>query len=107
MELLNKLIDDKEKNRIKDDEDDDSIDDSEENNKNKNEIIKDKKEKKEQNLLSEIHTDVINVPSKFQSTYYQLESIMQPYMDGFNNYIFFVLISLETIALFGHTRTQR
>ncbi len=72
MELLNKLIDDIETNRIKDDEDDDTINDSEENNKNKNEIIEDKKEKTGKNLLSEIHIDVIKVPSKFQSTYYQL-----------------------------------
>ena len=85
MELLNKLIDDIEKNRIKDDEDDDNIDESEENNENKNEIIEEKKEK---NLLSEIHTDVIKVPAKFQSTYYQLESMMQSYMDDFNNYYY-------------------
>ena len=85
MELLNKLIDDIEKNRIKDDEDDDNIDESEENNENKNEIIEEKKEK---NLLSEIHTDVIKVPAKFQSTYYQLESMMQSYMDEFNNYYY-------------------
>ena len=85
MELLNKLIDDIEKNRIKDDEDDDNIDESAENNENKNEILGDKKE---QNLLSEIHTDVIKVPAKFQSTYYQLESMMQSYMDEFNNYYY-------------------
>ena len=85
MELLNKLIDDIEKNRIKDDEDDENIDESEENNENKNEIIEEKKEK---NLLSEIHTDVIKVPAKFQSTYYQLESMMQSYMDEFNNYYY-------------------
>ena len=85
MELLNKLIDDIEKNKIKDDEDDDNIDESAENNENKNEILEDKKE---QNLLSEIHTDVIKVPAKFQSTYYQLESMMQSYMDDFNNYYY-------------------
>ena len=85
MELLNKLIDDIEKNKIKDDEDDDNIDESAENNENKNEILEDKKE---QNLLSEIHTDVIKVPAKFQSTYYQLESMMQSYMDEFNNYYY-------------------
>ena len=85
MELLNKLIDDIEKNKIKDDEDDDNIDESSENNENKNEILEDKKE---QNLLSEIHTDVIKVPAKFQSTYYQLESMMQSYMDDFNNYYY-------------------
>ena len=85
MELLNKLIDDIEKNKIKDDEDDDNIDESSENNENKNEILEDKKE---QNLLSEIHTDVIKVPAKFQSTYYQLESMMQSYMDEFNNYYY-------------------
>ena len=88
MELLNKLIDDIEKNRIKDDEDDDNMDEFEENNENKNEIIEDKKEKKEKNLLSEIHTDVIKVPAKFQSTYYQLESMMQSYMDEFNNFYY-------------------
>ena len=85
MELLNKLIDDIEKNRIKDDENDDNIDEYEENKENKNEIIEDKKQK---NLLSEIHTDVIKVPAKFQSTYYQLESMMQSYMDEFNNYYY-------------------
>ena len=88
MELLNKLIDDIEKNRIKDDEDDDNMDEFEENNENKNEIIEDKKEKKEKNLLSEIHTDVIKVPAKFQSTYYQLESMMQSYMEEFNNFYY-------------------
>jgi len=88
MELLNKLIDDIEKNRIKDDEDDDNMEEFEENNENKNEIIEDKKEKKEKNLLSEIHTDVIKVPAKFQSTYYQLESMMQSYMDEFNNFYY-------------------
>ena len=88
MELLNKLIDDIEKNRIKDDEDDDNMDEFEENNENKNELIEDKKEKKEKNLLSEIHTDVIKVPAKFQSTYYQLESMMQSYMDEFNNFYY-------------------
>lgn len=88
MELLNKLIDDIEKNRIKEDEDDENIDEFEENNENKNVIIEDKKEIKENNLLSEIHTDAIKVPAKFQSTYYQLESMMQSYMDDFNNYYY-------------------
>jgi len=88
MELLNKLIDDIEKNRLKEDEDDDNIDEIDESKENKNEIIEDKKDKKEKNLLSEIHTDVIKVPAKFQSTYYQLESMMQSYMDEFNHYYY-------------------
>jgi len=88
MELLNKLIDDIEKNRLKEDEDEDNIDESDEKKENKNEIIEDKKDKKEKNLFSEIHTDVIKVPTKFQSTYYQLESMMQSYMDEFNNYYY-------------------
>ena len=91
MDLLMKLIDDIEKNKVNEGEDDeiDYMESSEDkNNDNKNEIIEDKKEKKGKNLLSDIHTDVINVPVKFQSTYYQLESIMQSYMDEFNSFFY-------------------
>ena len=89
MDLLLKLIDDIENNKLNEEEDDENIENIENNNiikeDNNNKIIIN--EKKE-NILSEIQTDVINVPVKFQSTYYQLESIMQSYMDEFNNFYY-------------------
>ena len=96
MDLLLKLIDDIEKNKLGDDEDEENQDlksqEKDENiindTDNKNQIIIDEKKEKENNILSEIQTDVINIPVKFQSTYYQVESIMQLYMDEFNNFYY-------------------
>ena len=87
MDLLMKLIEDIEKNKLNDDEDDENllnnIEKNNLNNNNDNNIIIE--EKKENKKLSESQTNIINVPIKFQSTYYQVESIMQSYMDEFNN----------------------
>ena len=97
MDLLLKLIDDIEKNKLNDDEEEENLDtqnsvEKDENiindTDNKNQIIADEKKEKENNILSEIQTDVINIPVKFQSTYYQVESIMQSYMDEFNNFYY-------------------
>ena len=99
MDLLLKLIDDIEKNKLKDEDEEENPDmeiiENKENNiiiennsDNKNQIISDEKKEKEKNILSEIQTDVINIPVKFQSTYYQVESIMQSYMDDFNNFYY-------------------
>jgi len=87
MDLLMKLIEDIEKNKVNDDEDDENLLNNNEknnliNNNDNNIIIEEKKENKK---LSESQTNPINVPIKFQSTYYQVESIMQSYMDEFNN----------------------
>jgi hypothetical protein len=87
MDLLMKLIEDIEENKLNDDEDDENLLNNNEknnliNNNDNNIIIEEKKENKK---LSESQTNPINVPIKFQSTYYQVESIMQSYMDEFNN----------------------
>ena len=87
MDLLMKLIEDIEENKLNDDEDDENLlnnigKNNLSNNNDNNIIIEEKKENKK---LSESQTNIINVPIKFQNTYYQVESIMQSYMDEFNN----------------------
>ena len=91
MDLLMKLIEDIENNKLNEDEDDDNLNNEDKkiinnDNNNNNEIIIE--EKKENNILSEFQTNAINVPVKFQSTYYQVESVMQSYMDEFNNFYY-------------------
>ena len=89
MDLLMTLIEDIEKNKLNEDEDDDNLNNEDKkaiNNDNNNEIITE--EKKENNILSEFQTNAINVPVKFQSTYYEVESVMQSYMDEFNNFYY-------------------
>ena len=82
MDLLMKLIEDIEKNKVNEEEDDDNIVINEEN---KDIIAENKNEK---NILEDIPTDAIKVPLKFQSTYYQVESIMNSYIDEFNNFYY-------------------
>ena len=73
MDLLMKLIDDIENNKLEKDEDEENMD---ENNI--------KNEKDELNFLSNMG----NVPLKFQSTYFQVENLIRQYMDQFNNFFF-------------------
>ena len=91
MDLLMKLIGDIEKNKVnEEEEDDESIVNNEDNSNNinddDNKIISENK--KEKNILEEISTNAIKVPLKFQSTYYQVESIMNSYIDDFNNFYY-------------------
>ena len=97
MDLLLKLIEDIEKNRLNEDEDDENIENLQENKDNNNNEINDLEnnnkiileEKKENNIYSEIQLGgAINIPAKFQGTYYQVENIMQSYMDEFNNFYY-------------------
>ena len=83
MDLLMKLIEDIEKNKVNEEEDDD--DNIVINEENKDIIAENKNEK---NILEDIPTDAIKVPLKFQSTYYQVESIMNSYIDEFNNFYY-------------------
>ena len=74
MDLLMKLIGDIENNKLAKDEDEETI--QENNNPNK--------EKDEFTSLS----NIIKVPLKFQSTYFQVENLIIQYMDQFNNFFF-------------------
>ena len=74
MDLLMKLIGDIENNKLANDEDEETI--QENNNPNK--------EKDEFTSLS----NIIKVPLKFQSTYFQVENLIIQYMDQFNNFFF-------------------
>ena len=91
MDLLMKLIGDIEKNKVNEEEEDDESSVNNEDNSNNindddNKIISENK--KEKNILEEISTNAIKVPLKFQSTYYQVESIMNSYIDDFNNFYY-------------------
>ena len=74
MDLLMKLIGDIENNKLAKDEDEETI------QENNNPI----KEKDEFTSLS----NIIKVPLKFQSTYFQVENLIIQYMDQFNNFFF-------------------
>ena len=75
MDLLMKLIGDIERNKIKEEEDD-------------IENIENDEKKENKDILSGIKANIINIPIKFQSTYYQVENLMQIYMDEFNNFYY-------------------
>ena len=74
MKLLTKLIDDIENNKLSKDDEEETI--QENNNQNK--------EKEGFTSLS----NIIKVPLKFQSTYFQVENLIIQYMDQFNNFFF-------------------
>ena len=74
MDLLMKLIDDIENNQLAKEEEEEAT--QENNNSNK--------EKDELTSLS----NIITVPLKFQSTYFQVENLIMQYMDQFNNFFF-------------------
>ena len=73
MNLLMKLIDDIENNKLSKDEEEENIVENAQN-----------KDKEEKNNLSSI----IKVPLKFQSTYFQVEKLILQYMEEFNNFFF-------------------
>ena len=94
MDLLLKLIEDIEKNKLNEDEDevDENIQDNKDNTdnnkindiENNNKIIEEKKDI----ISSGLQTGAMHVPAKFQGTYYQVENIMQSYMDEFNHFYY-------------------
>ncbi len=77
-----KLIEEIKKKKVNEEKDNDNRVINEEN---KDIIAENKNEK---NILEDIPTDAIKVPLKFQSTYYQVESIMNSYIDEFNNFYY-------------------
>ena len=92
-DLLMKLLDDIENKKIKENDDENL-----EGNNNNNIINEIKNDKNESNELFENQAKIINVPVKFQNTYYQVENLMKTYMDNFNNYYYkdiFELFSSE------------
>ena len=73
MNLLMKLIDDIENNNLSKDDEDENI--------NENNIID------ENDGLNSL-TNIVEVPLKFQSTYFQVENLIKQYMEQFNNFFF-------------------
>ncbi len=75
MDLLMKLIDDIENNKIANEDDEDNLNE-------KNEI------KEESDIFPDINKNIIEVPLKFQAAYYQIENLINNYMDQFNSFFF-------------------
>mgnify|MGYP006916136769 CR=1 FL=1 len=77
MNLLMKLIDDIENNKLTKDEEEDNI------NENNTSGIGDSLDD-----LSKINSDIGKVPLKFQSTYFEVEQLIYQYISKFNNFFF-------------------
>ena len=77
MNLLMKLIDDIENNRVTKDEEEDNI--NENNTSGTGDSLDD---------LSKINSDIGKVPLKFQSTYFEVEQLIYQYISKFNNFFF-------------------
>jgi len=75
MDLLMKLIDDIENNKIANEDDEDNLNE-------KNEI------NEESDIFPDINKNIIEVPLKFQAAYYQIENLINNYMDQFNSFFF-------------------
>ena len=73
-------------NDNEDDEENEDNKDSEKDNINLNKIIEKKENKNDKEEL--IDSKINKIPAKFQSTYYQVESLMNEYMNDFNEFYY-------------------
>ena len=80
MDLLMKLIDDIENNKLSKEDEEDNTNENNENNI--------KLEEDSSNIISELNTDLINIPFRFQSTYIQVQNLISEYITQFNNFFF-------------------
>jgi hypothetical protein len=80
MDLLMKLIDDIENNKLSKEDEEDNANENNENNI--------KLEEDPSNIISELNTDLINIPFRFQSTYIQIQNLISEYITQFNNFFF-------------------
>ena len=73
-------------NDNEEDEENEDNKDSEKDNINLNKIIEKKENKDDKEELMDSKID--KIPAKFQSTYYQVESLMNEYMNDFNEFYY-------------------